>query len=118
MGRWKIKRNLYDPTIGVIQGTGANPGRITLAQGAGHQEFITTNWELLAFHAWRGYQEKGRGMLILDEKEIHTYDGQFRHVGVHLAYLGERMPQFPTYPDRIVSCCWHSSRSRPAFWSG
>jgi hypothetical protein len=99
MGRWKIKRHQYDPTIAVIQGTGATPGRITPAQGAGHQEFIKTNWELLAWHAWREYQEKGRGMLIFDEKDIHTHDGTFRQVGVHLSYLGERSPEFPKYPD-------------------
>jgi hypothetical protein len=100
MGRWKVKRHRYDPTIGVVQGTGAPPGRITAAQAAGHQEFIKVNWESLAWHAWRGYQERGRGALILDERELHTHDGSFRQVGIHLAYMGERSPEFPKAPDQ------------------
>jgi hypothetical protein len=103
MSRLKIKRHPHDPTIGIVQGSGANPGRITKGQAAGHQEFIMTNWEIIAWHAWRGYQQQGRGMLIFDENEIHTHDGTFRQVGMHVTYLGERSPEFPRLTEDYIS---------------
>ncbi len=102
MGRWKLRRDAYDPTIGVIQGTGAKPGPITEARASGHRDFIKTNYELLAFHAWRGYQAEGRGAVVLSEKELHTPD-RYRPVAAHLLYLSERHPQFPGWPDRYMA---------------
>jgi hypothetical protein len=98
MGRWKLRRDAYDPTLGVIQGTGAKPGPITEARASGHRDFFKTNWELLAFHAWRGYQAEGRGSLVLWERELHTH-GRYMPRPAHLAYLGERNPKFPRHID-------------------
>jgi hypothetical protein len=93
---WKIKRDRWDPTIGIIQGTGANRGRISEARASGHGDFIKTNWERLAFHAWRGYQAQGRGALILNESEIHTRSGRCEPVAIRLLYLGEQSGDFRT----------------------
>jgi hypothetical protein len=102
MGRWTVRRDRYDTRVGVLQGTGAQPGPLTEARTSGHRDFLQTNYALLAFHAWRGYQAYGRGAVLLWERQLHTREG-YRPATAQLFYLSEGHPPFPGWPDRYVA---------------
>lgn len=58
-----------------------------------HLDFISANWEMLAFTGYQEYQQKGRGMLFVDEADfINKPRGVLTRIGV--TYVAEGSKEF------------------------